>query len=63
MINIFVYGTLLFRCIWESVVEGSYRQRDAQIERFRRYRIKNRSYPALVYRPVHPFNPFARFPV
>jgi gamma-glutamylcyclotransferase (GGCT)/AIG2-like uncharacterized protein YtfP len=46
--NVFTYGSLMFREVWQQVVRGDYRSSEATIHGFRRVRVRDGNHPALV---------------
>ncbi len=46
--NVFTYGSLMFRSVWARVVRGDYRSTDATIHGFRRVRVRDAQHPALI---------------
>lgn len=46
--NLFVYGTLMYRSIWNRVVRGTYAGSQALLPGYERRRIQGVDYPALV---------------
>lgn len=46
--NVFTYGSLMYRPVWERVVSGEYRAEPAALRGFERRRIAGEVYPALV---------------
>ncbi len=48
MIHLFTYGTLMFRPVWSTVVDGAYRQFNATLPGFVRRSIANEDYPAII---------------
>lgn len=47
-VNIFCYGSLMYPEVWNLVVEGDYKQQQAQIFGYRRKKIKNEEYPGII---------------
>lgn len=47
-INIFTYGSLMFRPVWESVVRGNYRSTPASAFGYARYAVTGQTYPGMV---------------
>jgi gamma-glutamylcyclotransferase (GGCT)/AIG2-like uncharacterized protein YtfP len=47
-VNVFTYGSLMFSPVWEKVCTGSYITQKMLLKDFRRYCIKNESYPAVI---------------
>ena len=45
--NIFTYGSLMFSEVWNMVVQGNYYSSSAVLHGYRRFCIKNESYPGL----------------
>ena len=45
--NIFTYGSLMFSEVWNKVVQGNYYSSSATLQGYRRFCIKNQSYPGL----------------
>lgn len=48
--NIFVYGTLLFKPVMKIVVEHEYNSKPASLDNYTRYSINRRVYPGIVQR-------------
>jgi gamma-glutamylcyclotransferase (GGCT)/AIG2-like uncharacterized protein YtfP len=48
MSNLFVYGTLLSKDIWKSIVSGDYAFDSAVLEGFARKKVKGKNYPGLI---------------
>lgn len=48
MLNIFAYGSLMYEPVWRQVVKGRYDGQPASILGYSRYRLRGRTYPALV---------------
>lgn len=46
--HVFTYGSLMFDAVWSRVVAGSYRSREANLNDFRRFAIRDETYPAIV---------------
>ena len=46
--HVFTYGSLMFPAVWERVVLGAYLSADATVQGFRRLRVRDEKYPALV---------------
>lgn len=47
--NIFTYGSLMYRPVWERVVSGAYQAVNGTIRGYARRRIMNEVHPALVH--------------
>ena len=45
--NVFTYGTLMFSEVWNKVVQGNYYSSTAVLHGYRRFCIKDESYPGL----------------
>jgi gamma-glutamylcyclotransferase (GGCT)/AIG2-like uncharacterized protein YtfP len=45
--NIFTYGSLMFSEVWNKVVQGNYYSSSATLQGYRRFCIRNESYPGL----------------
>lgn len=45
--NIFTYGSLMFSQVWGKVVLGNYFSSPAMLNGYKRYRIRNETYPGL----------------
>ena len=45
--NIFTYGSLMFSDVWKKVVQGNYYSSSATLQGYRRFCIRNQSYPGL----------------
>ena len=45
--NIFTYGSLMFSEVWNKVVQDNYYSSSATLQGYRRFCIKNQSYPGL----------------
>jgi gamma-glutamylcyclotransferase (GGCT)/AIG2-like uncharacterized protein YtfP len=50
MTNVFTYGTLMFRPVWEHVVSGRYASVSATVLGFARYAVQNEHYPGCLAR-------------
>ncbi len=48
MVNVFVYGTLMFDEVWERVVRSDYHKTVASVNGFRRLRIYGEIYPGMI---------------
>ena len=48
MMNVFAYGSLMFERIWSNVVTGLYEMSDATLCGYKRRKIKDEIYPALL---------------
>lgn len=46
--HLFTYGSLMFDAVWSRVVCGQYRHIEAVMSGYRRYRVHNENYPALI---------------
>lgn len=46
--NIFVYGSLMYKQVWQRIVSGTYQQECALLTGYQRVAIKGESYPALI---------------
>ncbi len=46
--NVFTYGSLMHRSVWDRVVAGVYQARPARVRGFTRFRVINEVYPALL---------------
>jgi len=46
--NIFTYGTLMYRSVWEQVVSGDYTSTPAKLLNYRKRAVCQEVYPALV---------------
>ena len=49
--NVFAYGSLMYRPVWKRVVAGEYRSEPGTIRGFERRRIAGQVYPALLPAP------------
>lgn len=45
---VFVYGSLMYNPVWESVVQGNYGGLPAELRGYSRYRVPGETYPALI---------------
>ena len=50
MYKLFVYGTLLSKGIWKSIVSGDYASDSAILNGYARKKVKRKNYPGLVER-------------
>jgi gamma-glutamylcyclotransferase (GGCT)/AIG2-like uncharacterized protein YtfP len=48
MSNLFVYGTLLSKEIWESIISGNYSSESAVLKGYARKKVKRKDYPGLI---------------
>ncbi|MGB7567737.1 MAG: gamma-glutamylcyclotransferase family protein [Chitinivibrionales bacterium] len=48
MCNLFVYGTLLSKAIWKSIVTGDYASDSAVLKGYARKKVKGKNYPGLI---------------
>lgn len=48
MIDMFVYGTLMFDPVWDVLISSRYRKVDATLEGYARLRVRGEVYPGLV---------------
>ena len=48
MNKIFVYGSLMFDEVWDSLVKGKFQKSDGQLQGFQRFSIHGEYYPAIV---------------
>ncbi len=46
--HVFTYGSLMFSTVWEGVVQCNYRSAPATVRGFKRLRVRDAQYPALV---------------
>jgi gamma-glutamylcyclotransferase (GGCT)/AIG2-like uncharacterized protein YtfP len=46
--NVFTYGSLMFPEVWTRVVRGAYRQATASAAGYRRFAVKEETYPGMV---------------
>jgi gamma-glutamylcyclotransferase (GGCT)/AIG2-like uncharacterized protein YtfP len=53
--NIFTYGSLMFRRVWSIVVTGHYSTSQARLFGYQRRKIKGETYPALIPGKQHDF--------
>ena len=47
-LHLFAYGSLMFEPVWSKVVKGNYQAANARAHGFRRTKIHNEVYPALI---------------
>ena len=47
-INLFVYGSLMYKQVWRKLINGEFERRDAHLSGYRRLKIKDEDYPGLV---------------
>ena len=48
MHNLFIYGTLMFDDVWQRLIKKQYQTQSATLKGFRRFSIKNQTYPGIV---------------
>ena len=48
MRNIFVYGTLMYDEIWGIIIQGKHKKTAAQLNGYKRLKIKNEEYPGVI---------------
>ena len=48
MRNIFVYGTLTYDEVWNSIVQGKHEKTGAQLKGYKRLKVKKEEYPGIV---------------
>lgn len=48
--HVFVYGSLMYTPVWESVVSGNYAGAPAELRGYARYRVPGETYPAVIER-------------
>jgi len=48
MTNVFVYGSLMFKSVWQYVVRGAYQSTAASVYGFTRYAVKDEAFPAVL---------------
>ena len=46
--NLFVYGSLMYREVWTRLVDRDFERRPARLSGYRRLKIRNEDYPGLV---------------
>lgn len=46
--HVFVYGSLMYKPVWESVVSGNYAGAPAELRGHARYRVPGETYPAVI---------------
>jgi gamma-glutamylcyclotransferase (GGCT)/AIG2-like uncharacterized protein YtfP len=52
MTNIFTYGSLMYRQVWNMVVEGRYRSTPATLQGYSRRRVAGQEYPVVYETPA-----------
>jgi gamma-glutamylcyclotransferase (GGCT)/AIG2-like uncharacterized protein YtfP len=48
MRNLFVYGSLMYEPVWRRIVTGDFRSKPALLTGYRRLRVANADYPAII---------------
>jgi gamma-glutamylcyclotransferase (GGCT)/AIG2-like uncharacterized protein YtfP len=48
MMNVFVYGSLMFDIVWNTLIINRYQKIDARLDDFKRMEVKGEVYPGLI---------------
>ncbi|WP_440904158.1 gamma-glutamylcyclotransferase family protein [Catenovulum sp. SX2] len=63
MANIFTYGSLMYEPVWQKLVRGHYKKVPAQLDKFKRVKVKQASYPVIIEDADHSVNGMVYFDV
>jgi len=49
MTNAFIYGSLMFDLVWDSLIETKYQKINTRLDSYRRVCVRGETYPGLIY--------------